>query len=71
MKCYETNPIKSAQNFASNINKLSSLKSRKNIVEDWIEAFKTSPVFTAYVVHYVDECKQGELLSNLEFFISK
>ena len=70
MKCYETNPIKSAQNFASNINKLSSLKSRKNCVEDWIEAFKTSPVFTAYAVHYVDECKQGELLSNLEYFLS-
>ena len=71
MKCYEINPIKSAQNFAANINKLASLKSRKNSVEDWIDAFKTSPVFTAYAVHYVDEDKQGELLSNLERFLSK
>ena len=66
---YQLHPVKAANNFAQNYNKLSKVKSRSNSVEDWKMCF-ISPVFTAYVLHYVDESLQGGLLSHLEYHFS-
>lgn len=66
MFCYQNDPENSAKMFASNINKLLKSKSRKNCVEDWAEAFKTSPVFTAYSILYTKDELKDELLRNLK-----